>query len=179
MTAAEKEYGGALYDLAVEEHCEDAVLEGFALAANALGDAPEYVKLVQNPAIPLAERLALLDEAFGDAHAYVRNLLKLLCEKTALGLVPGCLHEYRARFNAARGILPVEAVTAVPLDEAQKKALCEKLLGQLGGTVHSIQLKNVVDPSVMGGVRLRYEGKELDGTAAGRLAALRRVLTQA
>ena len=28
MTAAEKEYGGALYALAAEEHCEDAVLEG-------------------------------------------------------------------------------------------------------------------------------------------------------
>ena len=179
MTAAEKEYGGALYDLAVEEHCEDAVLEGFALAVDAFEQTPEYLKLVQNPAVPLAERLTLLDEAFSGAHEYVRSLLKILCEKSALGIASGCLQEYRARFNAARGILPVEAITAVPLDEAQKKALCEKLLGQLGGTVRSIQLKNVVDPSVMGGVRLRYEGKELDGTAAGRLAALRRILTQA
>ena len=32
MTAAEKEYGGALYALAAEEHCEDAVLEGLTLA---------------------------------------------------------------------------------------------------------------------------------------------------
>ena len=36
-----------------------------------------------------------------------------------------------------------------------------------------------MDPSVLGGVKLRYEGLELDGTAAGRLAALRRALTQA
>lgn len=179
MTAAEKEYGGALYDLAVEDHCEDAVLEGFALAVDAFEQMPEYLKLVQNPAVPLAERLVLLDEAFDGAHEYVRSLLKLLCEKSALGITPGCLEEYRARLNAARGILPVEAVSAVPLDETQKNLLCERLLEQLGGTVRSIQLKNVVDPSVMGGVRLRYEGKELDGTAAGRLAALRRVLTQA
>ncbi len=47
MTAAEKEYGGALYDLAVEEHCEDAVLEGFALAVDVFGETPEYLKLVR------------------------------------------------------------------------------------------------------------------------------------
>ena len=94
MTAAEKEYGGALYDLAVEEHCEDAVLEGFALAADAFGQMPEYLKLVQNPALPAAERLGLLDEAFGGAHPYVLNFLKILCEKSALALTGGCLAQY-------------------------------------------------------------------------------------
>ncbi len=176
MTAAEKEYGGALYDLAVEEHCEDAVLESLAMAAQVFAQEPDYLKLVQNPAVPLAERLGLLDEAFGAAHEYARNLLKILCEKTALGLVPGCVQEYRTRLNEARGVLPVQAVSAVPLSEAQQTALREKLAAKTGKT---IQLENVVDPSVLGGVRLRYDGKELDGTAAGRLAALRRVLTQA
>ncbi len=38
----------------------------------------------------------------------------------------------------------------------------------------TILLETAVDPSVLGGVKLRYEGLELDGTAAGRLAALRR-----
>ena len=31
MTAAQKEYGGALYELAAEEKCEDQVLEGLQL----------------------------------------------------------------------------------------------------------------------------------------------------
>ena len=52
MTAAEKEYGGALYALAAEEHCEDAVLEGLTLAADAFRETPGYLKLVQNPAVP-------------------------------------------------------------------------------------------------------------------------------
>ena len=63
MTAAEKEYGGALYALAAEEHCEDAVLEGLTLAADAFRETPGYLKLVQNPAVPREERLAMLDEA--------------------------------------------------------------------------------------------------------------------
>ena len=165
MTAAEKEYGGALYALAAEEHCEDAVLEGLTLAADAFRETPGYLKLVQNPAVPREERLAMLDEAFGaGVHVYVLNFLKILCGKSALGMA------------AARGILPVQAVSAVPLDEAQRRALCDSLAQKTGRT---ILLETAVDPSVLGGVKLRYEGLELDGTAAGRLAALRRALTQA
>lgn len=176
MTAAEKEYGGALYQLAAEERCEDAVRDGLALAVEQFRQTPEYMRLVQNPAVPLAERLSLLDAAFGSVHVYVLNFLKILCEKSALSAAAGCLQEYTALLNEARGILPVQAVSAVPLDKAQKEALQKRLSEKTGKTV---VLENRVDPSVLGGVRLRYEGKELDGTAAGRLAALRRVLTQA
>ncbi|MFQ9681209.1 MAG: FoF1 ATP synthase subunit delta [Ruthenibacterium lactatiformans] len=96
--------------------------------------------------------------------------------KSALGMAAGCLQEYKALLYEARGILPVQAVSAVPLDEAQRRVLCDSLAQKTGRT---ILLETAVDPSVLGGVKLRYEGLELDGTAAGRLAALRRALTQA
>ena len=70
----------------------------------------------------------------------------------------------------------MEAVSAVPLTEEQQKALTDKLAAKTGKT---ILLENSIDPTLLGGVKLRYEGKELDGTAAGRLSALRRSLTQA
>ena len=136
MTAAEKEYGGALYALAAEEHCEDAVLEGLTLAADAFRETPGYLKLVQNPAVPREERLAMLDEAFGaGVHVYVLNFLKILCGKSALGMAAGCLQEYKALLYEARGILPVQAVSAVPLDEAQRRALCDSLAQKTGRTI--------------------------------------------
>ena len=96
MTAAEKEYGGALYALAAEEHCEDAVLEGLTLAADAFRETPGYLKLVQNPAVPREERLAMLDEAFGaGVHVYVLNFLKILCGKSALGMLRAACRSIR------------------------------------------------------------------------------------
>ena len=179
MTAAEKEYGGALYALAAEEHCEDAVLEGLTLAADAFRETPGYLKLVQNPAVPREERLAMLDEAFGaGVHVYVLNFLKILCGKSALGMAAGCLQEYKALVQ--RGIAREGRQKWLRREdahhEAQRRALCDSLAQKTGRT---ILLETAVDPSVLGGVKLRYEGLELDGTAAGRLAALRRALTQA
>lgn len=175
MTALEKEYGDALYSLAQEENCLDEVLDGLTLAAAVFQENPDYLSLVQNPALPKEERLDLLDKAFSGVHVYVLHLLKLLCERSALSLTPGALEQYKALLFEERGILPVEAVSAVPLTEEQRKALTDKLSARTGKT---ILLENTIDPSLLGGVKLRYEGRELDGTAAGRLSALRRSLIQ-
>lgn len=175
MTALEKEYGDALYSLAQEENCLDEALEGLSLAVSVFQENPGYLTLVQNPALPKEERLKLLDEAFTGLHPYVRNFLKLLCERSALGLAAGALEQFKSLLYDARGIVPVEAISAVPLTGAQQEALRDKLCAKLGKT---ILLENKIDPSVLGGIKLRYQGKELDGTAAGRLSSLRRALTQ-
>ena len=176
MTALEKEYGDALYSLALEENCLDEALEGLTLAVSAFHENPGYLRLVQNPALPKEERLSLLAQAFTGVHPYVLHLLKLLWERSALSLSFGALEQYKSLLYAQRGILPVEAISAVPLTEAQQQALQDKLAAKTGKT---ILLETKLDPSLLGGVKLRYEGKELDGTSAGRLAALRRTLTQA
>ena len=175
MTALEKEYGDAVYALATEENCVDQVLEGLELAVGVFGENPGYLTLVQNPALSKEERLGLLDQAFQGVHTYVLHLLKLLCERSALALSAGCLEQFKALVYNDRGILPVEVISAVPLTDTQREALVKKLSAKTGKT---IELRSKLDPSVLGGVKLRYEGRELDGTAAGRLDALRRHLTQ-
>ena len=173
MTAAEREYVGALYDLAAKEAIQDEVLAALDTAVQVLAQNPGYVALLQNPAVKKAERLALLDASFGEGQHYVLNFLKILCEKNALRLLPACGKEYRARYYADKGIMPVTAATAVPMTDAQQKALTAKLAGLTGKTV---LLENKVDASLLGGVRLSYAGTQVDGTVAHRLDALRHAL---
>lgn len=174
MTAFEKEYGTALYSLAEEERLQDEVLAGLELTQQVLRENPQYPRLLQNPALSKEERLTLLDNALrGAVHPYVLNFCKLLCGQSALGALEGAAAQYRAQLYEARGLLPVTALTAVPLSEAQQEALCAKLRARTGKT---ILLTNTVDARVLGGVKLTYAGREMDGSAAGRLAALRDAL---
>lgn len=174
MTAAEKEYATALYQLSREENQVEEIREGLALACQAMGDAPEYVKLLQNPALPKAQRLELLDEAFRDAvPGYVLNFLKILCEKSALGILDGCRKAFLALYYEERNILPVTATSAQPLSEAQRAGLKEKLGKATGKTV---LLNERVDETLLGGMKVEYAGKELDGSVAGRMERLRRIL---
>ena len=174
MTAAEKEYGEALYELCAEENCAQEIGAQLDMVCSLFREEPKYLRILQDPALPKGERLTMLDEAFrGNVHPYLLNFLKILCEKSAVGLLPGCAGQFHALYNEERGLLPVTATSAVALTEAQKKALTEKLSKLTG---KAVLLDNRVDESLLGGIKVNYDGKELDGSVAGRLEALRRVL---
>lgn len=170
---AEKEYGTALYDLAVKEGVCDIVKQDLSVAVQAFAQNPQYVALVQAPSLKKAERLALLDTALQGAHPYVVNFVKILCEKNSLSMLGACANEFCVRYNEDNGILEVTVCSAVPLSDAQTQALCKKLADITGKT---IQLTNKVDPTVLGGLRLSYAGKQIDGSVAQRLASLRTAL---
>ena len=134
----------------------------------------DHKKLLALPSVPRAQRCQALDEALrGRIQPYLLNFLKILTERGQIRALRDCRKEYRARYNEAHGILEATAVAAVPLSEAQKTALTEKLNKLTGKTV---QLAVKVDPVCLGGVRLEMGGAEFDGTVQARLDALRRSL---
>jgi len=65
--------------------------------------------------------------------------------------------------------------SAVALSEEQMNALKAKLEAISGKEVSLIQKR---DPSVLAGLRVELEGKQLDGTVKGRLAGISRKLNE-
>ena len=174
MTRTAKTYGGALYDLAQEEHLEDALAADLAGVQAVLDENPDYLRLLCTPSVPKEERRRLLDEAWrGQIHPYVLNFMKLLCDNGTLRELSGCAREYRRRYNAAHDILEVRAVTAVALRpelQGRLKARLETLTGK------KIELSSRVDESVIGGVLLELPDRQLDGTVAYHLDEIQRLL---
>lgn len=68
---------------------------------------------------------------------------------------------------AARGTTPATVISARPLTDDLKKAV-KGMLGK--GTV---ELREIVDESVLGGIRIELPGLAYDGTVARKLTALR------
>ena len=175
MTDRAINYGEALYELAAEEHLSEQILTELDTVCDIFKKNPDYVRLLSEPSVPKKERCAVLHEAFdGKLQPYLLNFLKLLCEHGRIRQLPDCLCAYRTRFNADNGILEATAITAAPLQEAQKRRLTDKLQSITGKRV-DLQVR--LDPSLLGGIRLQMDGKELDGTVRGRLDSLRRSLS--
>ena len=171
MTAAAKRYGGSLFELASEEKLDDRILLELDTAAACISAEPGYLRLLALPSIPRTQRRALLDEAFGpQMHPYTVNFLKLLCDEGLIRQLPACAREYRARYNQAHGILEVRAAAAVPLDEATRRRLSQRLAAVTG---KQIDLTVTVEPELLGGIRLDMDGTRLDGTLRHRLDAIR------
>ena len=167
-------YGGALYELARDEGLSHQILEEISALADAFGTEPGFVQLLSTPSIPKAERCQIIDTSFrGQCHPYVLNFLKILTERGYVRDFADCCRVFRKHYNADNGILPVTAVTALPLDETLRSKLTAKLSEITGKT---IDLSCRVDPDTLGGVRLDFDGKQVDGTVRRRLDDIRGIL---
>lgn len=167
-------YGEALYSLAREESQSDRILQELTVLENAFHREPDFLRLLAAPNLTVAERCVIIDECFrGKVQIYVLNFLKLLTEKGFARHFYACCDAYREQYNVDHNILPVTAVTAVPLSEEQAQRLAEKLSHLTGKTA---QLHNRVDPDCLGGVLLDYDGTRVDGSIANRLEAIRKLL---
>ena len=174
MTQAASVYAQALYDLAKDEGLGKTILEELAVLKKVFVDTPQYSKLLSTPDIPKQERCGVLDEAFrGKVHPYVLNFVKILTEKGYIRSFPDCCEAYRSFYNEDNGILVVKAVSAVPLSDTQVQKLTEKLSATTG---KQIDLQCSVDAASLGGLRLNYDGKQVDGTVKNKLDAIGKLL---
>ena len=175
MTQTAKNYADALYELAADEGLAKELYSQINEVKDILRNNPDYVRLLSAPNLTKAEKLGALDEAFsGRVHTYLLSFLKLLCEQGHIRELPTCAERFNARYDEDRGILNAVAVTAARLTPEQSARIARRL-SELTGK--KVDLRNRIDPSVLGGIRLEYDGKELDGTVRQRLDGLRKTLS--
>lgn len=167
-------YGKALFELAAENGADTQVREELELIRAALKAQPDYVTLLDTPAVAAEEKLGLLREAFGGVDPTVLNFLCILCEKRACYQFSACADVFDACYDEAHNLLRATAITAIPMQERQCAALKEKLSAITGKTVI---LTNRIDESLIGGMTLRYGGVQLDDSIRSRLDKLRRSLS--
>ena len=160
------EYGKALFIITEEHGTTENVTCDVKVARSVFVSNPDYAKLLDTPALTKDERVGLVDKAFSGIDESLKNLIKILTEKRLAHEFSKIADAYLALYDESRGILRVEAVTAIPLTAEQSAALTKKVGALTGKTAI---LKNTVDPSILGGAKLRYGGTQLDGSIKTRL----------
>ena len=136
------EYGKALFMLSEECGSTEAALNDVITADEIFKNNPEYIKLLDTPAMTKAEKLELADAAFSVLDENVKNLIKLLCEKHSVFSFHEVARSFISLYNESRGIEYVEAVSAIPMSDSQLERMAEKLAAMTG---KKIVIKNKVD----------------------------------
>ena len=168
------EYGKALFLLTEEEGTTEQVLGDVSAVRSLFCENPEYSKLLDTPALAKEERVSLLDASLRGLDKSLTNLIKILAEKHLAYHTVKVLDAYLALYDKTRGIERVEAITARPLTNEQAERLKAKLASITG---KKIIIKNTLDTSILGGMKLRYSGTQLDGSVKTRLDTLERSLS--
>ena len=174
MTQVGNVYAQGLYALAKDESLTKQILDQMQVLESSFLQEPAFLRLLSSPNLPKEERCDVIDKSFrGKVHPYVLNFLKILTEKGYIRHFSDCVVSYKTQYNEDNGILPVNVVSAVELTAEQKDKLTVKLSKMTG---KDIELTNVIEPDCLGGIRLDYDGKQIDGTVRNRLDEIRNLL---
>ncbi|MDO4567220.1 MAG: ATP synthase F1 subunit delta, partial [Oscillospiraceae bacterium] len=126
-------YGDALYELAFEEGSAKEVKEELEFLKARFKEEPGFLKLLSCPSLAKEERTELLDECFeGSLRPSLLNFLKLLTEQGNILSFSDCCKRFTERYNEDKGILPVQALSAVEIPE-ELKARLEARLREITG----------------------------------------------
>lgn len=175
MTQTAKEYASALFMLASENGCCGEYAEHLKQIKALIEAAPEYVRFLESPAIPLSERLGAIDEAFGSMPEHIVSFLKILCENGRIAHLPDCITEYIELLKIAENRTTAMVYYVEPLTEEQKAALLNKLRSVSGKNVEAVYIE---DKSLIGGIKVSLDDKTIDGSIANRLNKAKGVISQ-
>jgi len=101
------------------------------------------------------------------------NLAKLLIESDRVREVEAIATEFRRLTDEAADRLRATVTTAVELSSNDRDRVAGELSRRLGKEVH---LDVLVDPAILGGLKLQYGDRLVDASVATRLQQLRRRL---
>lgn len=161
-----KSYGDALFMLADELDQADEMKDDLSTLCKTISENPDYLKLLDTPALSREERVKLADEAFNGLNKNLVNLVKILIERRVAYLIFKIRDAYMSAYDISRGIERVEAITVLPLTDIQLSKLQNKLANITG---KQIIIKNTIDSSILGGMKLRYLGIQIDGSVKTKL----------
>jgi F-type H+-transporting ATPase subunit delta len=169
-----RNYAQAL--LALAEKANDPTGWGAMITdvAGAVRREPTLRRFLESPRVSASEKNAVLARAFQDRlPRLLVRFLQLLVHNRRQMLIPGIAREYMSLLDAAEGRVHAEVTVARALGAGDERALAAQLSRAIGKTVVP---HLTVDPSILGGIVVRYGDTLMDGSVRRRLATLRQRL---
>jgi F-type H+-transporting ATPase subunit delta len=164
VQARPQDYAAAIYDLALE-----AWQQQLAGVQVALKDA--NLRASVDASGSTREKLELLDAAVpGGLGEGPRKFVGTLLEAGELDQLDAIVVELGRLARRRPELVMARVTSAVPLSDAEKELLQAKLTDRFGP---DLEFEFDLDPDLIGGIYLRVGDQVIDGSVAGKLAALR------
>jgi F-type H+-transporting ATPase subunit delta len=170
-----RRYAIAISSLASDSNAADAVGEDLAMLTRSIGTDGQIHDFFVAPVIPRPEKERVLQKVFGGKiHPIALHALLLLVRKRREPLLAAIADEYAALARAAKGKQRLTLTSAQALDREEYSKLVARL-ERLYDT--KFEVTEIIDPKLIGGVRLMMGDRRIDASISGRLDALARDLS--
>ncbi len=166
-------YAKSLLDLGIERDELDQILKDIDYVRACLTSRDLYL-LIKSPIVSVRKKKSVFRRIFdGKLSHTISHFFEIMIRKGRENILPEILDSFVEQYKDFKGISTVVLKTAVELDKETISQIKSALL-QSKSTKENIELVVEVDPSLIGGFTLQYEGKEYDTSLVSKLDNMRK-----
>ncbi len=174
MAVVDLRYARALAAVTSDQELELLTVQGqLNDFADVLEESAELREVLEDPSIPEAQKLKVLDAiaARSGMSSTVRNFLALVVRHQRLRELRGMMDTYAAIADEGSSIAEAAIVSAQPLTETNRRMLEDKIVALTGARhVHATYSQ---DASLLGGAVVTVGSTVYDGSIRGQLEQLK------
>ena len=169
-----RRYGKSLFALCKEQNAVDAVEQDMRAIIEVVKENRELTAVLASPVVRPEKKGAIVSAVFAAAQPLTVSFLKQLAQKGRAGILGDMAQAFVALVREEKNVVLAEVTTAVALDDARRAEI-----NALIGKVHQggVELTEKVDPTLIGGFKLRVGDRMIDATLHQSLRTMHRNLT--
>ncbi len=163
---ASRRYARALFQVAKSLNRTEGFLEEFRELSKIMLENRELRDFLDYPNITNSEKKNVIQEIFkGRVDQEIIQLIYILLEHNRLERIRAIYYDYKYLVYKDKHMKIAYATTAVKMKDEEMDMLKNKLSQKYNC---DIEVQNIVDPGVIGGVYLRVGDRIIDGTIKGK-----------
>jgi F-type H+-transporting ATPase subunit delta len=169
-------YAKSLLDLALERN-ELAAIKDDVDSLIAMGANRDLAIVLKSPVINATKKKAIFAELLDKAgtQELTKTFVNVLITKGRESDLLGILSAFDDQFKVLNKITTVYVTSATTLDAASLGAIKKQLIAA-GKTEANIELHTRINPDILGGFILEFDGQVYDASVAHKLGEIRKTL---
>ena len=161
-------YGQTLFALATEQGQVDVVKDDLDSIDKFMFAEGDFHAIMESPFLSVENKSKLAERLFADKVCELTlNFLLVAGAKNRLGALPNIIKKYNRLYREFKGHKDIWMTVSHALDHNEREAVKASLAQAL--KTENITLEFNVEPAILGGTIIRYEGKMIDNSVRTRL----------
>jgi len=167
-------YAKALFSLGKERGEIMTLHKEISGIYNLCRESEDFTRLLNNPIISTSQKREIFQEIFKESVSELTlQFVLLVADNHREPELPGICRNFIDMVRADQGIMPASVTTAEKLSEATLERVRQSLVKETG---KEIELTEKVNPGIIGGLILRIEDLQYDGSIVTQLKKIRAAL---
>ncbi len=171
-TKVARRYAKSLLDLGKERNISALLYNDMMLFASTIQNSRQLSVMLKSPVINTDKKDAVLSEIFrGKVNEASLEFMRIITRKKREYYIEDIANSFIDLYKVFKNIQPAYVITAVAMNDQLRNEMQEIIKKETGST---IELNEIVDPSIIGGFILHWGDRQIDASVTNKLNSLRK-----